>query len=533
MGKLKKENFNRSCDLSFRQRICKTLALETSLGRTLTIFLTCLLVGSIAANILSLLRSWERTVKDAESEAINLSISQARQAEDTFLQTDLALQQIRRTVGNDTPNERYNYLLTDLKDRLPQLHGLSIFDAQGNRRSTSFNYVPPDINYSDREYFNYHQRNKQTGIHIGRLIRSRVTGEWIIPVSMRLNDPDGAFSGLILATIKLDYFKKFYDYFEMGDRDLLALLLLDGTALYVRPYTDAVINRNFSYSPLFKRELVRVDQGSSTWLSAIDGIVRVYGFARIASYPLVVVAGFDRAELRRHWVEANLIDWLINALLLIGLLVMGRVLFRQVRINIDDQLEMFHLRDDLVKINHTLQTMAMVDGLTGLANRRKFDATLQQALADSALTQKPVSLILLDIDYFKRYNDACGHVAGDACLRITGNVLEMAARRSDDVVARYGGEEFAIILPNTSAEDAYRVAWRAVRMVSDKKIPHPATENAEPIVTISAGCYCVTGSGAEQDVATLIHGADRALYQSKKQGRNRASYASETDDEGG
>lgn len=517
--------------MSFRQRISRAFALDTSLGRTLTIFLVCLVIGTISANILSLVLSWERTVKDAESEAINLSVSQARQAEDTFLQTDLALQQIRRAVGTDAPNERYNYLLSDLKDRLPQLHGLFVFDAQGNWRSTSFNYAPPEVDNSDREYFIYHRDNKQTGTHIGHVIRSRTTGDWIIPVSMRLNDSDGAFGGVILATIRLDYFKKFYDYFEMNDRDLLALLLLDGNALYVRPYSESVINRNFSYSPLFKRELVRADRGSATWLSAVDGVVRVYGFARIENYPLVVVAGFDRAELRRHWMEANLTDWLINLLLLIGLLVMGRVIFRQVRINIDDQLEMFHLRDDLVKINQTLQTMAMVDGLTGLANRRKFDAALLQALSASAVTGKPVSLILLDIDFFKRYNDACGHVAGDACLRITGNVLELAALRADDVVARYGGEEFAIILPNTTAEDALKVAWRAVRMVSEKKIPHPATDIAEQIVTISAGCYSLTGSGSERDVAKLIHGADRALYQSKAQGRNQASYASEEQEE--
>gem|GEM_PF-2069162 len=110
-------------------------------------------------------------------------------------------------------------------------------------------------------------------------------------------------------------------------------------------------------------------------------------------------------------------------------------------------------------------------------------------------------------------------------------MLELAALRADDVVARYGGEEFAIILPNTTAEDALKVAWRAVRMVSEKKIPHPATDIAEQIVTISAGCYSLTGSGSERDVAKLIHGADRALYQSKAQGRNQASYASEEQEE--
>lgn len=213
---------------------------------------------------------------------------------------------------------------------------------------------------------------------------------------------------------------------------------------------------------------------------------------------------------------------LINGALLTAIILMGMVLFRQVRVNIRDRNELATLRDELVKINHTLHSMAMVDGLTGLANRRRFDAFLEQALADSAVTGNPVSLILIDVDFFKRYNDNRGHVAGDACLRRIGGVLQQASFSHGDLVARYGGEEFAIILSEASSADALRVAEKVVSMVREQALPHPDTELPDGVVTISAGCYSMTSDGRMACLTELIKGADEALYQAKSTGRNRA-----------
>ncbi len=136
-------------------------------------------------------------------------------------------------------------------------------------------------------------------------------------------------------------------------------------------------------------------------MSTLDNIERIYGFARSERYPLVVAAGYDKSTLWNNWLRGSLPDIVLNAMLLLGTLLMGAIIFRQVRLNVRNQTQLATLRDELTSINHTLQLMALADGLTGLANRRQFDLFLSQSLKNSAQTQKPVSLIMIDIDYFQ------------------------------------------------------------------------------------------------------------------------------------
>lgn len=255
--------------MNFRKRVARGLALNSSLGRSITFCMVALLVAGIATSAWTLTRSWQKEVADAEREAINLSVSQARQAEDTFLQAETALRDIRRNLPatglSDINNHQFNNYLSELQQHIPQLHGLMVYDPQGNMIATSFGKIPAQSNNSDREYFIYHRRNGHGSIHIGHVIRSRSTGDLVIPVSLRISDSAGGFTGVLLATVKLDYFRHFYSYFELQNRDLLALLNTDGNTLYVRPFADDVINRNLSASPLFTQELEKKDRGNGTW----------------------------------------------------------------------------------------------------------------------------------------------------------------------------------------------------------------------------------------------------------------------------
>ncbi|WP_312210036.1 diguanylate cyclase [Pseudescherichia sp.] len=508
------------------KHISNALALNSSLGRSISLFMAGLLIAGVATSAWTLNRSWERTVEESERNAINLSVSQARQAEDTFLQSELALRDIRRNVpqgGVSVIDEAsFNLYLSEIKERLPQLHGLFVYDAQGNMKATSFGRQPAIANNVDREYFAYHRKNGHGSVHIGHVIRSRSTGDLVIPVSLRLNDAAGGFAGVGLATVKIDYFRHFYNYFELGSRDLLAILSTDATVLYARPFNDDVINRNLSRSPLFTQELIRQDRGNATWNSAIDRVERIFGFARLERYPLVVAAGYDKPALWHAWLRESLPDIVLNAMLLLGTLVMGALIFRVVRVNVRDQTELTMLRDELTSINHTLQTMALADGLTGLANRRQFDLFLSQTLKTAALTGRSVSLIMLDIDYFKRYNDFYGHVAGDNCLRHVGEVLHKLNLRQSDLIARYGGEEFAIVLPDTDRGAAFNIAQRAVAAVRAAQLPHNESLTGVKVVTLSAGCYSLVPRGNDDDARLLKEGADAALYSAKMAGRNRA-----------
>lgn len=172
------------------------------------------------------------------------------------MQVDLTLQDLRDRVSliglRDDQTEYLREILTNRKASLPQLHGLFIFDAQGSWLVTSDGNIPKRANNSDREFFQYHQQNNSTQVHIGKVIRSRTTGELIIPVSMRLVNYDGSFRGVLLATVRLSYFKQAYSYYNLGEHDVLALMLKDGTILYVRPFPMTPLIAIFPAAPVYR-----------------------------------------------------------------------------------------------------------------------------------------------------------------------------------------------------------------------------------------------------------------------------------------
>jgi diguanylate cyclase (GGDEF)-like protein len=171
----------------------------------------------------------------------------------------------------------------------------------------------------------------------------------------------------------------------------------------------------------------------------------------------------------------------------------------------------------LERANVQLAHLSTTDGLTGIANRRLFDQTLLAEWQRSARSQQPLSLLMVDIDHFKRYNDHYGHLAGDDCLRRVARILESCVMRSGELVARYGGEEFALLLPGTDAHEANVVARRCHDELQKACISH-ANSPASPWLGISIG---VASATATQDSLpeTLLGSADTALYRAKDNGR--------------
>lgn len=179
---------------------------------------------------------------------------------------------------------------------------------------------------------------------------------------------------------------------------------------------------------------------------------------------------------------------------------------------------------ELEVANARLQTLSTTDALTGLANRGHFDAQWQAEWHRALRAGNPVSMIILDVDHFKAFNDSLGHPAGDSCLQQVGGILAAAPNRPGDLVARYGGEEFVLILPVCEGALARQKAEVLREAVLDAAIAHPRSPTA-PVVTISAGvASCIPQVG--QDPADLLRLADQALYHAKLQGRNRVMLAS-------
>ena len=178
------------------------------------------------------------------------------------------------------------------------------------------------------------------------------------------------------------------------------------------------------------------------------------------------------------------------------------------------------LYQQLEKANRELQKLSVIDSLTQIANRRKFDQYIAAEWIRLSREKSPLSLILCDIDYFKLYNDTYGHQAGDLCLKEVAQAISKVIKRPSDLLARYGGEEFVIILPKTPLEGARYLAQQIRLQVQSLKIPH-FNSAVDLYVTISLGVSCCTPH-PDFDFEVLIAAADQGLYQAKERGRNQA-----------
>lgn len=178
--------------------------------------------------------------------------------------------------------------------------------------------------------------------------------------------------------------------------------------------------------------------------------------------------------------------------------------------------------EQLLALQKQLEEYSYKDGLTGINNRRMFDSVLEVEWASAQRSRRPLSLILLDIDYFKQFNDHYGHTQGDESLKRVAQALEWAAVRPRDCVARYGGEEFALILPETDGESAKAIAERCRKLISHLRIPHEHSVVA-PLLTISLGVGTILPEAGDTPQAFLSE-VDRLLYQAKRQGRDRLQH---------
>lgn len=190
----------------------------------------------------------------------------------------------------------------------------------------------------------------------------------------------------------------------------------------------------------------------------------------------------------------------------------------QVRARVKTQLRIKELTD-------RLRAAALVDGLTGVANRRYFDQRLEQEWRRLSRAGGAISLLYIDVDHFKLYNDSCGHLRGDEALKAVAGAVKALARRSADLVARLGGEEFAVLLPDTGLEEALNLAEQIRLAVAGLAIAHPASA-AAPVLTVSIGVTSCSpqhcdGANAERLMPEFQQRADEMLYRAKRAGRNR------------
>lgn len=244
---------------------------------------------------------------------------------------------------------------------------------------------------------------------------------------------------------------------------------------------------------------------------------------RYTSYcpPILMITGLNDSESVDHAFAVGATDYVTKPF-------HWAVLRQRVRRTLKAHQDHRHLQEALTKertlyqelrlVNQELKRLATLDGLTNIANRRIFDECLHNEWKRLRREQADLSLILIDIDDFKAYNDTYGHLAGDQCLYEVAQIIRHMARRPADLAARYGGEEFALILPNTHQKGAVFLAERIRQTLQEKAFVHSAS-TVKAWVTVSIGISTIIPN--HEAPSTIINLADRALYAAKSQGRDR------------
>ncbi|MCC2971784.1 GGDEF domain-containing protein [Massilia sp. IC2-476] len=453
----------------------------------------------------------------------NMAGALAAQAESTVRIVDTVLAGVVERVEHDgsspAANDRLHAHMRNMVSQVKEVHGLFVYGPDGSWLVTSLER-PIAANNADREYFQYHEHNRSRAVHVGKPIRSRSSGVWVLPVSRRIDKPDGSFGGVALGTIEISFFAELYESFDVGHQGAVVLARDDGTLVYRRPFNEKLVATSVANGPIFSMYRSSGPVGTAMLRSNIDGVTRLYSYRHLGTLPLIVAVAKSKGEILSEWHQSTV---LLSAVTLLAVLLLAGVGVRLVRqIMIRDQLEaeLRTAKQGLQQRNQELTVLATNDGLTGIANRRHFEETLRLELKRARRTGAPLSLVLLDVDFFKKYNDRYGHVAGDECLRQVAGALGGVLARPTDLAARYGGEEFAMILPATGQVGARYVAERLRLAVMDLGIPH--ADNPLGIATISAGACTFHGTpGENDDPEAFVMRADALLYRAKAQGRNR------------
>jgi diguanylate cyclase (GGDEF)-like protein len=257
-------------------------------------------------------------------------------------------------------------------------------------------------------------------------------------------------------------------------------------------------------------------------MDGIEACRLIKSFEYLRDIPIIIVTATGQAKELQMAFAAGAIDYIpkpLNKAELLARVRSALKLKHEMDCRKAREKELLRVKKQLEQANQILQRLSSLDGLTGIANRRRFDEFLEQEWRRATRDATPLSLILIDIDFFKAYNDTYGHQIGDDCLKQVANMLSSKLNRSGDLVARYGGEEFVVLLPGTEVKGAAVIAKGLCAGVEALKIAHSNSQISDR-VTISLGVASAIPE-LNSSPADLISAADQALYQAKQEGRNR------------
>lgn len=461
---------------------------------------------AIAVWVLSQMR--DDALRRAQDSVFNVSLLVERDVSRNLEIYDLSLRAAMDGLAQpgfrDLPPKLRQMMLFDGSASAKDLGSIFVVDEAGNVEFDSQAYPPRRVNLADRDYFRVQRDSPNVGLYVSQPFRPRLSGSGdSIALSRRISRPDGSFGGVVVGTLRLTYFRHLFAGMNLGAGGSMALMLSNGTMLMRRPYDPKIIGRDLTGTSNYSR-FTQQPSGDFFGTAAIDGVERWYAFRHIDMYPLILDVALSTRDIYVEWRHrAWIIGTLIAALDLT--IIALAILFSQ-------QLRQRRAAEE------ELRMLARTDGLTGLGNRRSFEEHAEEEWARAQRTMWPLSMLLIDVDSFKGFNDLYGHSAGDDALIGVARSIAKNVRRPGDTSARYGGEEFAVLLPNTDEAGAARIAEQIRTTVESLGLRH--VSSSHHVLTVSIGIATTRGHAFATSRA-LVNAADEALYEAKDAGRNR------------
>lgn len=477
----------------------------------LKVFVTVICLAIVA---LEGWRDWSERGEEfsrVEIEMQNLAKSLTQHAEDTFNLADAILVDlVDRIEGQNSSPEAVAGMQDFLSERIQTLQAikvLTLYGEDGLVISSSLSGHARKVNGAHQAFFQHHLASADKKWFFGPIIKDPLGGDWVMTLSRRFDKPDGSFAGVVQISIPPRYFANFFGRIDLKSKGSIAMFSTrDGKLLSRYPYAEGVIGvLETSASWL----ITGSPYGSRIYRSPIDDVVRLSGYQRNHVYPIVLLTAVSQEEAFASWTQEFKIRALGVLVLVCIIAALGWRLAQELR------------RREQVEAE--LAVLATTDGLMGIANRRTFDSRLQTEWVRAAREGISLSLLLIDVDQFKAYNDLYGHQQGDECLRKVAAVITKTA--ADNFVARYGGEEIVVLLPDTDQAGTAKIAENIRAQVEALALSHDANLPSR-LLTISIGSITQKPALSPQMGATdLVLLADKALYRAKQSGRNQVATA--------
>lgn len=440
----------------------------------------------------------------------DISLIAQRDIERNFELYELSLQAVVDGLNDPQvmalPPHLRRQVLFDRATSARDLGSMLVLDAAGNIVMDSAGDTPRRGNFADRPYFIVHRDHPDAGLYVSDPYRARLRGgEPSIALTRRLSNPDGSFAGIVLLSINLEYFHRLFAGLSLGPHGSMSLIGRNGVMIMRQPYDIRTIGRSIKGANTYAH-FRAAPQGSFSETASIDHTRRLYWFSNFPHYPLIIMVAAAEQDVYAAWWRRTVF---IGSLML----AFGTA-FVALSILLGVQLRR------RMRAESELQLLARTDGLTGLNNRRSLGEILEREWRRARRNRSVMSLLFVDIDRFKAYNDTYGHQAGDDALTTVARCIGECIRRPADTAARYGGEEFVVVLPETSAPGAAEIAERIRDAIAGCGIEHASSEFGR--VTASIGVVSRM-PGTEDELDAAIKAADEALYYAKAGGRNRVS----------